>query len=335
MITKLFTKIFPLTSVITAFKRPLPTLSVKQSVIAASIITTGFVLSVRQLGGFQFLELVTFDQMIRFQADAPPDSRILIVKITEADLKKQKQWPFTDRSLSQVLQKLQRAQAKVIGLDLYRNIPQPPGSDDLLKELQKPNVITIKNLGDQNAEGVSPISGIPVEQIGFNDLLIDPDGIVRRNLMYAYQGEEKYYSFSLRLSQKYLANRGISLKVTPDALQLGKTIFTPISTNAGEYHNIDNLGYQVLISYHSSEQVARTISFSDILQNNFDPLWVKDKVVLIGTTAPSLKDLFFTPYSAGKSANRAMPGVMLHAQLVSQILSTTLDRKPLFWFWSE
>lgn len=335
MIHKLFKKNFPLTFAVTAFQRQLLTLSVKQSVIVASTIATGLVLGVKHYGGFQLLELITFDQMVRLQPEPPPDSRLLIVKITEADLKKQKKWPFSDRSLAQVLQKLQQAEAKVIGLDMYRNISQPPGYNDLLKELQKPNVITIRNLGDRNAEGVSPISGIPAERIGFNDILVDPDGVVRRNLMYAYQGKEKYYSFSLRLSQKYLAEQNISLKITPDALQLGKTSFAPIPKNAGGYHNIDNLGYQVLISYHSPEQVATSISFNDILQDNFDPQRVRDKVVLIGTTAPSIKDLFFTPYSAEVSANPGMPGVMLHAQLVSQILSATLDRKPLFWFWSE
>ncbi|BAY12008.1 EAL domain-containing protein [Calothrix sp. NIES-2098] len=335
MISKLFKKFFPLTSAKTAFKRPLPTLSLKQYAIAASIITTGFILGVRQLGGLQFLELVAFDQMVRLQPDAEPDPRMLIVKITEADIKKQKQWPLSDAILSQALQKLQQAKPKVIGLDLYRDMPQPPGYQALLQELQKPNVITIKNLGDRDAEEVSTLPGISTEQVGFNDLLTDPDGKVRRNLIYAYQGQEKFYSFSLRVSQKYLADRGISLKITPDVLLLGKTVFKPISSDAGGYQNIDSLGYQVLISYRSAKQVAQEVTFTDVLQGNFDPIWVKDKVVLIGTSAPSLKDVFFTPYSAGNSADYVMSGVTLHAQLVSQLLSTTLDQKPLFWFWPE
>jgi diguanylate cyclase (GGDEF)-like protein len=335
MIIKLLKKFFSLTSVKTGLKPLLPTLSVKQSIIIASIITTGLILSVRQLGGLQFLELVAFDQMVRLQPNAEPDSRLLIVKITEADLKKQKQWPLSDYTISQVLQKLQQAQAKVIGLDIYRDMPQGEGYEALLKELQKPNVVTICNLGNKSAEGVSPIPGISTEQIGFNDLLIDPDGIVRRHLIYAYQGEEKFYSFSLRLSQKYLAEQNISLKITPYALLLGKTVFTPLSPNAGGYQNLDNLGYQMLITYRSAKQVAREVTLTDVLEGNFDPVWVKDKVVLIGTTAPSLKDLFFTPYSAGNSKNYVMPGVILHAQLVSQLLSATLDQKPLFWFWSE
>ena len=319
-------------------QRLLPTLNFRKSVIVASIVMTGLVLGVKQLGCFQFLELVTFDQMIRFLPDAGPDPRLLVIKITEADLREQKQWPLSDQTLSQLLQKLQEIKPRVIGLDLYRNFPQPLGHESLLKELQTPNVITIKNLGDTNSEGVSAIPGISAEQIGFNDFVIDPDGVVRRNLIYAYQGDKKLYSFSLRLSLKYLAQEGITLKVKPDALLLGNTVFPPLDSNAGGYQNIDDAGYQVLISYRSAEHMARQVSLSEVLNEQINPDWIKDKVVLIGSTAPSLKDLFFTPYSAGKSANPGMPGVLLHAELVSQLLSTTLLQKPLFWFlpeWAE
>ncbi|WP_242037858.1 EAL domain-containing protein [Tolypothrix sp. FACHB-123] len=305
-----------------------------QSVLVTSILIAGLVLGVKQLGWLEFLELVCFDNMVRLVGDAGPDPRLLVVTITESDIQEQKQWPLFDRTLAQVLIKLQQAQPTAIGLDLYRNLPQPPGSELFIKQLQAPNVITITNLGDTNTEGVSPIPGLSAEHIGFNDFLIDPDGVVRRNLIYAYQGDTEYYSFSLRLSLQYLAKQGMSFKVKPN-LQLGNTIFPPLGSNSGGYNNIDNAGNQIMITYRSPEQVARQVSLTQVLRGEFQPEWVKDKVVLIGTTAASLKDLFFTPYSAGKSANPAMPGVLLHAQLVSQLLSTTLDRQPIFWFWPE
>lgn len=311
------------------------TLSLKQSVVVASILVTGLVMGLRQLGWLQLLELVTYDQMVRLQPDAGSNPRLLVVTITEADIKQQKQWPLSDSTLAQLLAKLQQAQPRAIGLDLYRNLPQPPGREVLMQQLQAPNVITIINLGDTNAEGVSPIPGLSTEHIGFNDFVIDPDGVVRRNLIYAQQGKEKFYSFSLQLSLKYLAKQGIALKVKSNALLLGNSVFPPLNNNSGGYHNIDNAGYQVMLSYRSSEQVARQVSLTQVLQGQFDPNWVKDKVVLIGTTAPSLKDLFFTPYSAGKPANPGMPGVLIHAQLVSQLLNTTLEQQSIFWFWPE
>jgi len=72
-----------------------------------------------------------------------------------------------------------------------------------------------------------------------------------------------------------------------------------------------------------------------VLEGKIDPNWVKDRIVLVGYTAPSKKDDFGTPYSAGQQENFKMPGVVVHAQIVSQILSTVLDNRPLFWFWTE
>lgn len=48
---------------------------------------------------------------------------------------------------------------------------------------------------------------------------------------------------------------------------------------------------------------------------------MRDRIVLIGSTAESLRDFFQTPY--GK-----MPGVFVHANLVSQLISSALDGRP-------
>ena len=316
-------------------KLSITTLKWKKSIIATSIIITGLVLGIKQLGWLQFLELVTFDNMVSLQTDVGADPRLLVVEITEADIKKQNRWPISDRTLSQALQKLQQSQPKVIGLDLYRDIPQLPGRKSLLKELQASNVITIYNLGDINTEEISPIPNITPERIGFNDFVIDTDGVVRRNFLYGYQGDDKFYSFSLRLSLKYLEKQGISLKVTPDALHLGNTVFSPLKVNSGGYQDVDDTGYQILIDYRSDGQIARRVSLSQVLDGQVKPEWVKDKVVLIGTTATSIKDRFLTPYARDRLHNPGTPGVLIHAQLVSQILRTTLDKQPLFWYWSE
>lgn len=316
--------------------RPVAALSLGQSVVIASALVTGLVLGARQLGGLQFLELVAFDRMVQLQPDAGPDARLLVVEIAESDIQAQNQWPLTDGTLAELLEKLQQYQPEVIGLDLYRNIPHPPGHEALLKQLMAPNVIAIAKLSDSDTEGVPAFPTLPEERIGFNDLVIDPDGVLRRNLMYAFLGEQKFYSFSLQLSLNYLAKRGISLEIQPERLQLGPAKFIPLNANSGGYQNLDAAGYQVLLSYRSPRHVARQVTLAQVLKGQLDPQWVKDKVVLIGTTAPSLKDGFFTPYSAAFQENAGMlPGVLIHAQLTSQILSTVLDERPLFWFWPE
>ncbi len=347
MIAKFSRKIRSLLSVATNPRasnssRPHEALVLGQPVFLASVLITALLIGVRQLGGLQSLELAVFDQMVRMQPNAGSDPRLLVVAITEADIQTLKQWPVSDQTLAQLLEKLQQYQPKVIGLDLYRNIPQPPGNRALLKQLTAPNIIAITKLDDADVEGVPPPSGIPKERIGFNDLLLDPDEVIRRNLIFASTGTDDLYSFSLRLSLGYLASQGIELKISPTSLQLGKTVFVPIDANSGGYQMIDAQGYQVLLNYRSDRtedgvvpKVAQQVTLTQVLNGQLNPNWVKDKIVLIGTTAPSAKDLFSTPYSAALAKNPKLPGVLVHAQMVSQILSTVLDKRPLFWFWSE
>ncbi|NJN76307.1 MAG: EAL domain-containing protein [Synechococcaceae cyanobacterium RL_1_2] len=55
----------------------------------------------------------------------------------------------------------------------------------------------------------------------------------------------------------------------------------------------------------------------------------------MGTTAPSQKDLFSTPHSATNSSTFQMSGVVLHAQMVSQLLDHLAGKRALFWHWPQ
>ena len=307
------------------------------SVVLASLLVTVLLLGVRQFGGLQFLELAAYDLMVRLQPDDGLDPRLLVVGITESDIQNQQRWPLSDQVVAQLLKKLQQAQPKVIGLDLYRDVPHPPGNADLLKQLQADNVIAIAKLNGSGGDGVPPPPHVPEKRIGFNDLVIDTDNVLRRNLIYAEVDSDKFYSFSLRLSLNYLADRNLTFEVEPKALQIGQTVFVPLTANSGGYQMAESeaQGWQILLNYRSPENVARQVTLTEALNGQLDPSWVKDKVVLIGTTAPSVKDMLQTPYSAAQTKNYLMPGVVVHAQMVSQILSIVLDNQRQFWFWSQ
>ncbi|MBD2087256.1 adenylate/guanylate cyclase domain-containing protein [Coleofasciculus sp. FACHB-542] len=306
-------------------------------VAIASLVVSGFVLGVRHLGGLQPLELVALDQLVRLHSDPGPDPRLLVVGITEGDIRTQKQWPLSDRTMAQLLAKLQSLQPQVIGLDVYREIPQQPGNAELKVQLREKNIFAIKKFGDTELELVSPPPGFPEDRVGFNDLLLDPDGVVRRNLLFVSDDTSTYFSFSLRLAIAYLESVGItpeSSQQNSDHIQLAKAVFVPLQQNSGGYQNMDARGYQVLLNYRSSN-VARQVTLTQVLKGQIDPNWVKNKIVLIGTTAPSAKDTFSTPYSPAEKETAKMPGVLVHAQMVSQFLDAATGERPLFWFWDE
>ncbi|MGI0489896.1 EAL domain-containing protein [Pantanalinema rosaneae CENA516] len=304
-------------------------------VLVTSVLVAGSVLGIRNLGGLQPLELLAFDQMVRLRSEAAADPRLLVVAITEEDIRTQNQWPMSDAVFARLLANLQRYQPRVIGLDIYRDVPTQPGRSELLAQLQADNVITIKSLGDAEDSKVPPPPGIPPERVGFSDIVLDPDTVVRRNLLYASKGTEKLYSFSLRLSLRYLSNEKLAFQATPDYLKIGDTVFPPLDRDSGGYQSIDDGGYQVLLNYHSASDIARQVTLTQVLTDRVDPAWIKDKIIVVGTTAPSVKDLFLTPYNLSANQSPKMPGVLVHTQMVSQILSTVLDGRPLFWFWAQ
>lgn len=302
----------------------------------ATVTVTGVLLGVRQLGRLQPLELAVFDGMMRLRGDEGADPRILVVAVTESDIRTLGQWPLRDRVVAQGLANLQQHQPSAIGLDIFRDVPNQPGYGELTEQFRRPNVFGITYIGSSDAESIPPPKSLPPEQIGFNDLLTDADGIVRRNLMFDVKDNATLHSFSLRLALAYLKEReDILPQLTENnQYQLATTVFEKLGSNSGGYQNMDPNSYKILLNYRSGN-IAKMVRFMDIINQNFDPEWVKDKIVIIGTTAPSLHDSFFTPYSASKKGARKMPGVLIHAQMVSEILSAVLDDRPLLWYWPE
>ncbi|HEY9805028.1 MAG TPA: CHASE2 domain-containing protein, partial [Candidatus Obscuribacterales bacterium] len=136
-------------------------------VAIASLLVTGGVTGMKQLGWLQPAELVAFDQMVRLQPDRGPDPRILVVAITEADIRDRRRWPLSDQVIAQALANLQQHQPSAIGLDIFRDVATAPGQQALNQELQQPNVFGITYLGNNSNEKVLPPPALPEERVGF------------------------------------------------------------------------------------------------------------------------------------------------------------------------
>lgn len=317
-------------------------------VAAAGLLATGVMAGIRYLGWMEPLELAVYDRLVQASPGLGEDDRLVVVGINEADIATYR-FPLPDRILAQALQKLQTYEPRVIGVDLLRDSPQDEpngqGRSALLGELKQPNVISITNLGNANSPVVPAPPGVPPQQVGFNDLVLDNDLTVRRNLMFADSQDTTFYSFSLRLALTYLAKDNIKPQpyntsdvqwknyANPNEIFLvGKAVFRPLWSDDGGYNTADVRGYQILLHYRG-RQVARQLSLTDVLAGKAKPEWLRDKVVLLGTTAPSVKDLFLTPYSTVESESPRMPGVLIHAHATSQLLSAALEGRSLVKFW--
>jgi CHASE2 domain-containing sensor protein len=101
---------------------------------------------------------------------------------------------------------------------------------------------------------------------------------------------------------------------------------------------VDAWGHQVLLNYRSHrspQNIAAQVTLANVLNGQIDPNSIKDRIVLIGTTANSFRDYWLTPYSNSQRFDQQMPGVLVQAHMVSQILSAVLDGRSLLWVWPK
>ncbi|NJL83211.1 MAG: adenylate/guanylate cyclase domain-containing protein [Chloroflexaceae bacterium] len=307
--------------------------------IAAPSVTALIVL-VRWLGGLQALELSAFDAYVSWRPPQPPDDRIAIVGIDEADIREIGQAIVPDRDYAQLIAKLRAMGPRAIGLDIYRDLPVEPGRKQLDQVFATtPNLVGIqKAIGDRAIDAVAPPEVLKSKgQVGANDLITDPDQKIRRGfLSLTTQSGETLPSFGLYLAALSLEAEGISLEVVPGTnnwWQLGSAIFSPFEARDGGYSHADAGGYQILLNYRGDRGHFETVSMMDILQERVAPDWGRDRVILIGFVGESFKDTVATPYTTNPS--QRMAGVEVHANLTSQILSAALDRRSLIDTWPE
>jgi CHASE2 domain-containing sensor protein len=309
-----------------------------QTVVLTSLAVTSLVMGMRSLGLLQSSELKAFDQMMQLRPAEKPDPRLLIVNVTAEDIKKLGgEYPLQDKTMLRLLKKLEEYQPRVIGLDIYRDRPEGEGRADLVKYFQNSDrVIPVCIVPSRKLpEGIAPPPGISAEQVGFGDAVRDPDGIIRRHLWAmkppAASSCSTYYALSVQLALRYLKQEGISLQfLSPNSWQLGQSIFKKLEPKTGFYHRqVGMQGFQILLNYRSNQspkEIAEQVTLTDILTNQVEPEFVRNKIIFIGVTDPAIKDDFNTPY------NQEVRGLLLHAQMTSQILSTVKDNRPYLWF---
>lgn len=296
-------------------------------------------LGIRHLGLLQPLELKTFDQLIQLRPEEPPESRILLIKVTEEDLAVQADRAadesLSDPSLNQMLSILEQHQPAVIGLDIYRNNRFSPveALGDRLRT--QDNLIATCRVSQDNDIGFAPPPEVPPGRLGFSDSLPDGDGIQRRQLLTMTIPADSpcpgRWSLSTLLALQYLNGYDIGISnPTSSELYLGDRAIPLIRNHNGPYQAAEPWGYQTLLNYRAhkgglQESIAHQLTLRQVLNEEFLPEVIQDKIILVGTTAESFGDYSPTPY------NPQTPGVLIQAQMISQLISTALDSRPMLW----
>jgi CHASE2 domain-containing sensor protein len=339
----------------------------------ASAAVTGLVMGLRWLSGLQTVELAAYDQMMRSRPnEANPEQNILIVAIDQ-EANNRHGAIVPDAILAQLLSKLQADQPAAIGLDIYRHTPRGDGHTQLMQQFQQhdnlfgicqfdstvvdygpPQAFTedqrryqigFSNLIDDNAESLSTANYVDRFRKSSTNRPTDVPslerGIIRRHLI-SYDPLQSTtevaspcqtpYSLSFQLAYTFLDGKKIQPleENSKGNWQFGKAEFKKLPSRFGGYQNLSGTSAEVMLNYRT-ELPGKLVTLDDVLSNKVEPDLVQGRIVLIGSTSLTARDYLNTPY--GEQA-----GVVIHAHLVSQLISAATHNRSLIWtlpYWQE
>ena len=150
---------------------------------------------------------------------------------------------------------------------------------------------------------------------------LDFDGVTRRVPIFMKYGEDYYEAMALAVTRTYLGNAPVQVAVIPpdsfsgNLAALSSVKIGPLTIPLDERMS-------ALIPYRGASGVFRYLSATDVMRSKVSEDELRDKIVIVGTSAQGLLDLRSTP------VREDFPGVEVHANLVSGFLDGSIMHKP-------
>lgn len=304
--------------------------------LSASAIASLLILVARASGALEAHELRAYDKFMMTSPKPVSTERVLVVEATQEDVNTYG-FPIPDEILAQAIEIIGTYQPRVVGLDIFRNRPEPnqevpfaPNENPLYDQfLSKQNLIATCSIVT-DSPGVPPPPGLSDIQIGFSNVLPDPhDEVIRRQLLFMNSDSgdlcDTEFSLGTIVALHYLDKEGVQPETIDERMHLGDAVFTPLEANSGGYRGIDARGFQVMLNYAEFDQFAQRISLSEVLNRQVPNNDLTDYGVLVGVSDPISTDYLLTPESVRMRQRRPIPGVELQAYMLNAILSAALD----------
>lgn len=305
-----------------------------------AIISTTFVNTVGSNNALQSAELKVFDYFMRLRPAEEPDDRFLIVTVSDADKKYQdaqgmrRQGSLSDEAILKILDITQNHPPRIIATNIFHDFSYQP---ELAQRLEANGnfVAACQGTTGQNpvGSGPPPLPEDSTISFGFTDLLLDIDGVARRQIIGMSSAEpcDTPFALSTQVALAYLQTENPELELVGNrsgVVEIGEKAIPQLHHQFGGYRVEPKImaGYQVLINYRPVE--PHQISLTSFLNGSLSPEDIADlvdgKIVLIGL-ADSPLDFLYTPYTTKYQT----PEISIHVQMASQIISLVLDDRDL------
>jgi len=156
----------------------------------------------------------------------------------------------------------------------------------------------------------------------FDNPFVDADGVFRRvPLVQSYEGY-LFASLALATTQAYLDSAEIELEVETEGTRGGKEYYALETIKLKDHRIPVDANGAVFVPYRGRQGSFPYVPAHEVLSRQADPMALRNKIVMVGTSAPGLLDLRSTP------VQNIYPGVEVHANIISGILDNRINHKP-------
>jgi adenylate cyclase len=255
-----------------------------------AIVLTGFVLAAQAVDVLEDSELDTVDARFAIRGDLEPPADLAIVGIDEQSFTELgEQWPFPRSLHAEAISRLRRDGARVIAYDVQFTEPSNPADDQALADAiaRAGNLVlattVVNDRGETNVLGPPEVLRELHARAGHAGLTTDSGRVARR----MSDELDRLETISVAAVERF-TGRQVPKDAFPDP---------------------------AWIDYHGQTNV-RKIPFHRVVRGDFRPGTFKDKIVVVGATAPSLQDV----HPTSVSGDEFMYGVEIQANSISTLL---------------
>ncbi len=267
---------------------------------------------------FSRIEQTAYDQALSlWKRPAQPD--IVIIGIDDDSMQQLGRWPWPRVIHAKLLEKLSQADVKAVALDIV--LSESDKQDTLLAEAIRANAKVVLPLNQKINEGgtvgdslPTPLLATAAVRLGHISATFDSDGVVRRTFLRAGFRAPRHDLLAVAALEVAEPDRVANIAVPRDRVANPLLSDSAVWSSEREYQ----------IPFAGGSRHFKHVSYIDILRGDVPIEALKNKIILVGMTAPSSGDEFPTPLSGDASITasgqpheaRAMPGVEIHANVI-------------------
>ena len=300
------------------------------------------------------LESKTYDlrlQLRNLVQKQVKSDRIALVVIDEKSIAEIGRWPWSRSVQARLVDRISAGRPKVLGIDImYSERENAVADGELASAIKKAGNVVLATafimpepgvrvgkpaappdfLWDSAFLEVKAVPGIDWRAWAAKPITVNPplaelaggatlghvtnqpdmDGVLRWEILSVNFGEDCYPSLPLQVAR--IAS-GLSMKQM--------SLLGGSGVKFGDSFIRTDLSGRVLVNYLGKEKTFPYISATDLLNGRVSPEVLRDKIVLLGTSALATYDQKVTPFSAD------MPGVEKNANVVQNIMQNNFIRK--------